>query len=177
MTWQKISSKQVYKNKWMEVTEDIVKNDSGKELNFGVVHKKPFALIIPWDGKFLTLVGQYRYPVDFFSWEFPMGHFEDHSSIEEAAKQELQEEAGLKAGKMQEIKDFYLGPGHHTQVCYMFLAIELEEVGQSLEDSEEGMQVKKVTVDEFREMVKEGIIKDGPTLSAFGILMALDLLK
>ena len=176
MTWKTKSSKSVYRNKWMEVTEDVVETEFGKEITYGVVRKKPFALIVPWDGKYLTLVKQFRYPVDFYSWEFPAGHFE-HDSIEETAREELEEEAGLKAEKIMEIGNFFLAPGHHSQTCYVFLATELTESSQNLEDQEEGMEVKKVTVKEFNQMIEKGEIKDGPSIAAFGMITTLDLLK
>ena len=176
MPWKTKSSKSFYKNHWMEVTEDVVENDSGKELTFGIVHKKPFALIIPWDGKYFTLVKQYRYSVGTFTLEFPAGHFE-HDSIEETAKKELEEETGLRAGKIEEIDTFFLAPGHHNQVCHVFLATELTEGMQELEEQEEGMKTIKVAFEELRIMIKNGEVKDGPTLAAFGILMNLNLLE
>jgi len=176
MPCKKLSSKQVYKNKWMEVSEDEVETESGKRLIFGVVHKEPFALIIPWDREKFTLVGQYRYPVESFSWEFPQGHFE-HNSIEETAKEELKEETGLKAEKIEEIGKLFLAPGHHSQICHAVLANGLGEGKREIEESEEGMEIKKVSVEEFKEMVKNGGIKDGPTIAAFGILNVLNLLK
>jgi ADP-ribose pyrophosphatase len=177
MAWKTKSSKSVYKNRWMEVTEDVVESDSGKEMIFGIIHKKPFALIVPWDGKYITLVGQYRYSVDYFSWEFPMGHFEEHASIAETAKEELEEETGLRAEKIEEVANFFLAPGHHDQVCHMFLATGLVEGQQKLEDAEAGMEVKKVTVEELRKMIKDGEIKDSPTIAAFGIIVAQNLLE
>jgi 8-oxo-dGDP phosphatase len=176
MAWKIKSSKSVYKNKWMEVTEDVVESEFGKEMTFGIVHKKPFALIIPWDGERFTLVGQYRYSVDFFSWEFPAGHFE-HDSIAETAQKELEEEAGLRAEKIEEITNFFLAPGHHTQICHVFLATGLIATKQNLEDAEEGMKVKKVTTEELKQMIKNGEMKDGPTIAAFGIAITLDFLK
>jgi ADP-ribose pyrophosphatase len=177
MKWKKISSKLVYKNKWMEITEDIIKSSSGKLANFGIVHKKPFALIIPWDGKCITLVGQYRYPVDYFSWEFPMGHAKEHASIIETAKEELEEETGLKAKKIKKVATFFLATGHHTQICNTFLATGLMKGQQKLDDSEEDMKVKKVTMKEFEKMIKNGKIKDGPTLAAFGLAKINNLFK
>lgn len=70
MSWKVKSSKEVYRNKWMWVTEDEVETDFGEKLTYGVVHKKPFTLIILWDGKKFTLVGQYRHAIKKFSWEF-----------------------------------------------------------------------------------------------------------
>lgn len=169
MPYQQLSSKEVYRNKWMWVTEDQVKTNSGKDLTFGVVHKLPFALIVPWDGERLTLVGQYRYMVDEYSWEFPQGHFE-HTNIEETAREELREETGLIAKNIYECGSFWMAPGAITQECKMFFATDLEQGERHLEMSEEGMQSKTVTLEEFWKMVAEGIIKDGPTLASMSIV-------
>ena len=168
MAWKIKSSKEVYKNKWMTVTEDEVITDFGEKLTYRVVHKKPYALIIPWDGKYFTLVGQYRHAIQKFSWEFPKGNFE-HNTIEETAKAELKEETGISAGSIKMIGHYYLGPGHHSQECRVFLAEVLTEGKQHLEKSEKGMKIMKVTSNELEEMIKTGKMEDGPTLAALSI--------
>ncbi|MFH1207840.1 MAG: NUDIX hydrolase [Patescibacteria group bacterium] len=175
MAWKKVSSKSVYKNKWMEITEDQVVTDYGKQLTYGVVHKEPFALIIPWDGRHVYLVGQYRYPVDEYSWEFPQGHGE-HSSVLETARIELEEETGLMAKTIKEVATFNLAPGHHSQKYYVFLATDLIQGKNNLEPSELGMKVKKVTFDELKRLIADNIITDSPTMAAYGIIMAKHLL-
>jgi 8-oxo-dGTP pyrophosphatase MutT (NUDIX family) len=170
MSWKTLSSKEVYKNKWMIVTEDEVETDSGKKLIYGIVHKRPFALIIPWDGKKFTLVGQYRHAIQKLSWEFPQGHFE-HNSIEETAKTELKEETGLSANSIKMIGHYYLGPGHHTQECKVFLAEGLTEGKSHFEEGEKesGMKIMKITPKKLEEMIKAGTMEDGPTLAALSI--------
>ncbi len=165
MSWQKLSSKQIYQSRFMTVTEDEVITDHGDQITFGVVHKIPGASIIPWDGQCFTLVGQYRYPVDFFSWEFPAGHFE-HTDMESTARAELEEEAGLLAGKIEKIGEFHLAPGHHTQVIHFFLATDLSEGEQKLETSEQGMQIKRVTHAQLNQMIMSGEVKDSLTIAA-----------
>ncbi len=159
----------------MEVFEEKLKTDFGKKLTFGVVRKKPFALIIPWDGRYLYLVGQYRYPVDSFSWEFPAGHLE-FGSMKDTAKKELKEEAGLIAKKIKELGYFFLAPGHNSQLGYVFLATELAKGKQELEAAEEGMKVKKVTLSQLGKMIASGKIKDGPTIAAYGIMIAKEII-
>lgn len=176
MVWKQLSSKSVYKNKWMEITEDQVETDFGKRLTYGVVHKEPYALIIPWDGTHLFLVGQYRYPVDEYSWEFPQGHFE-HENIVETARIELREETGLTAGKLQEVAVFNLAPGHHSQKCHIFLATDLNVGVNEPEESEEGMKLKRVTLDELQKLIAAGEVTDGPTIAAYGIITAKNLLR
>jgi ADP-ribose pyrophosphatase len=152
----------------MWVTEDEVKTDDGRQLVFGVVHKHPFALIIPWDGQRLTLVGQYRYMVNGYSWEFPQGHFE-HTHIEETAREELREETGLSANLIRQIGSFWVGPGAIDQECKLFVATGFEQGERHLEISEKGMECKAVTFEEFWSMVANGSIKDGPTLAALSL--------
>jgi len=165
MIWQKLSSKIYYKNRYMTVTEDELITDHGDQVTFGVVHKIPGVCIIPWDGQNFTIVGQYRYPVDLFSWEFPAGHFE-HKNMEGTARAELEEEAGLVADKIKKIGEFHLAPGHHTQIIHFFLATGLSAVKQNLEIAEKGMQIKKVTPKALNQMIINGDVKDSLTIAA-----------
>ncbi len=165
MTWKLVSSKPKYQNKFMIVTEDELVTDHGDSVKFGIVHKNPGVSIVPWDGSHFTLVGQYRYAVDYFSWEFPAGHLE-HDTLLAAANAELEEEAGLQAGKVEKIGEFHIAPGHNTQVISFYLATELRSSKQHLEVAEKGMQVKRVTHNELNQMIKSGEVKDSLTIAA-----------
>ncbi|AKM82884.1 hypothetical protein A2422_02840 [Candidatus Woesebacteria bacterium RIFOXYC1_FULL_31_51] len=167
MAWKVKSSKEVYKNPYMTVTEDEVTTDNGLNLTWGVVHKSEAVGIIPFDGEYFYLVGQYRYPINLYSWEFPQGHFENHKSIKEAAIHELEEEAGLISENIIEIGRFFLAPGHNTQEYHVYLATNLKVVGQKPDPDEEGMKVKKVNITEIKNMIKNSEIKDGPTITIF----------
>lgn len=171
MSWQKLSSKTIYTGRYMTVTEDEVVTDHGDHLTYGIVHKDPFAIIIPWDGERLLLVGQYRYAVDAFSWEFPMGHHEkEHVNILATAQTELKEETGIVAKHITEIGTFHLASGHHTQIGHVFIATDHAQGARQLEKSEEDMQLKWVTLSELNELIKTGIIKDGPTITSLKLL-------
>jgi 8-oxo-dGTP pyrophosphatase MutT (NUDIX family) len=165
MAWKKLSSKKVYENRYMEVYDEEVITDFGDKLSYGVVRKEPFVVIIPWDGEKVLLVGQYRYPVDYFSWEFPMGHAEN-LGIHDAALAELQQETGLIAGKIDEIGVFYPAPSHLTQTGHIFVATEHEVGKKALEPAEKGMENKWVTLPELKGMIEDGTIKDSPTITS-----------
>lgn len=154
-----------YQNRFMTVTEDELTTDHSQHVTFGIVRKEPAAVVIPWKGEKFTMIRQYRYAVDFVSWEFPAGHYE-HNTIKETAQAELQEEAGLKADQIKEIGLYHIAPGHMTQVCHIFLATGLHQVERKLEKSELGMEVGEFTLAEIKQMVKDGLIKDGLTLAA-----------
>ncbi len=163
--------KTVYANPWMTVREDQVEFPDGREGVFGVVDKPHFALIIPFDGTFLYLVKQYRYPIGQYSLEFPQGSHEIGPKMDasELAAAELKEETGCTAGKITELGFLYEAPGFSTQGYYIYLATELCEGEQQLEDSEQGMEVVKVTINQFWQMVTTASITDSPTIAAMGL--------
>lgn len=169
MTWKTLSRKEVYRNTWMHVTEDTVETDSGVTLTYGVVHKEPCVLIIPKEDERYTLVGQFRYPIRKFSWEFPQGHFIG-DSITTTAITELKEETGLTAGSLVEIGSFFIAPGTHNQQCHVFLAQTLTHGQPHRESGEQGMEIKNISMPEILDMIRIGEISDGPTLSALSLL-------
>lgn len=165
MTWQKLSSTVKYQNRYMRVTEDVFVTDKDEKVTYGIVRKEPFSIVIPWDGTKLLLVGQYRHSAEIFSWEFPAGHFE-HENMEATARAELEEEAGLLAGKIEKIGEFHLAPGHHTQIIHFYLATKLSVGKQDLETAEKGMQIKQATHEELNHMIISGEVKDSLTIAA-----------
>ena len=92
--WKTKSSQVVYENPWISVREDQVVNPSGNDGIYGVVSMKGFAIgIIPLDEQQNTwLVGQYRYALNLYSWEIPMGGGPRQLPMLESAKRELKEE-------------------------------------------------------------------------------------
>lgn len=156
----------MYRNRYMVVTEDELITDHGDTLTYGIVHKDPAVWVVPYDGEKILLVGQYRYPVDSFSWEISAGHAEEYS-LTEAAVRELREETGLSAQKLHEIGSFYVAPGHLNQVGHVYVATELMQGAQELEPGEKGMQMKWISVEEMNELIQKGEIQDGPTIASF----------
>lgn len=166
MAWQKLSSVEKYKNRYMAVTEDELITDHGDKVIYGIVRKEPFSVVVPWDGAKLLLVGQYRPSAEIYSWEFPMGHAETDEPLE-AAKRELLEETGLFAQDLTEIGRFYPALGTMNQKGYIYLARHWEQGQQHLDPAEIGMQQQWVSVEEFKALVADGTIADGPTITAY----------
>jgi len=166
-----MSSEIVYKNHWMQIREDQIKRRDGSLGIYGIVEKSDYALIVPRIENSLIMVEQYRYPVKGRYIEFPQGSWENEK-IEplDLAKAELKEETGYSARKIEHIGYVYQSYGHSNQGFNIYLALELEEGLQYLENEEQGLVVKIFTINEIEKMIVDGTIKDNASISAFGLL-------
>ena len=172
MTIETLSTREVYRNRWMTVREDSIRRQDGTHGLYGVVDKPDFALVIPYENGAFHLVEQYRHPVKGRFLEFPQGMWEDRTdaSPESVAAGELQEETGLVAGRMKSLGHVFNAPGYSTQGMHVFLAEELTAGPQRLSPEESDLVVTRVTVERFEALVREGRIKDGSSLAAYGLL-------
>ena len=73
----------------------------------------------------IWLVGQYRYPLDAYSWEIPEGGCPETESPEETARRELREETGLVAGRLELVATSHLSNSVSDELGYVFRATEL----------------------------------------------------
>jgi 8-oxo-dGTP pyrophosphatase MutT (NUDIX family) len=111
------------------------------------------------------LVGQYRFPLDQYSWELPEGGGPFNATPLESAKRELLEETGLKASKWIEIQRMHLSNSVTDELCIIYLAQDLQQFEPEPEDTEQ-LIIKKVHFDEVYEMVCNGDITDSVTVAA-----------
>lgn len=165
--WKKIHSKEIYNNPWITVIEDSVINPAGKEGIYGTVKFKNIAIgIIPIDEEGYTyLVGQYRYPLDEYSWEIPMGGGLLEVPVLDSAKRELKEETGLVASEWTELLKIHTSNSVTDEVGYVFIAKGLEQKAMEPEETEQ-LTVKKVKIEEAIDMALQNKITDSLSLAA-----------
>ncbi|TPW35111.1 NUDIX domain-containing protein [Oecophyllibacter saccharovorans] len=174
-----LGTRQVYRNPWTAVREDVFLRPDGRKGLYGTVERGTFSVIMPQhrDGR-ITLVRQFRYPVAKRLWEFPMGMWEERSDVDpaELALGELREETGLRAGRLIAAGMLYQGAGYSTQKGYVYLARDLERGDTARESSEADMTAHDVTLEQFERMIAEGEITCMVTLAAFALIRARGLL-
>ncbi|HEX9649007.1 MAG TPA: NUDIX hydrolase [Cyclobacteriaceae bacterium] len=168
--WKKISGSIVYENNWICVEDHKVINPSGNDGIYGKIHFKNVAVgIIPIDEENYTwLVGQYRYPLNQFSWEIPEGGGIIGGDYLEAAKRELKEETGLVAGNWKEIQRMHLSNSVSDEEAIIYLAENLTQEQAQLDETEYGLEVKRLPFSDVLSMVSTGEITD--SISVAGIL-------
>jgi ADP-ribose pyrophosphatase len=171
-----ISTREVYRNPWTSVREDVIERANGQRGIYGVVDKDPACIIIPLErtaeGEFVYLVEQFRYTVMGRFMEFPQGGWETAEIVPEAlARGELKEETGIEAATMTHLTDLQIAYGVMNQRHHVYLAEGLT-VGPPDPDPEEtDLSLHRVSVQEFEGMLLDGRVVDNCTAAAWGVYL------
>lgn len=188
--WTVLGSRPVYDNAWIHLREDKVLHPHGVEGVYGVVSFKNIAVgVVPLtsEGE-VVLVGQHRYPLDYYSWEIPEGGclhpsignvhattsaplpaIEKESAIRAAALRELSEETGYSAARLDYLGCFALSNSVTDEVAHLFIARDLTP-GEAQPEPTEILRVRTLPFTEACRMAEEGEINE--SLSVIALLRA-----
>jgi len=160
-TWQTLSSELVYESAWIAVNKHQTTNPAGKPAIYSVVNFKNLAIgIFPLDKDgFTWLVGQWRYPLNAYSWEIPEGGGPLGELPLKTAKRELKEETGIVASTFEEIMQLDLSNSATDEHAHVFLATNLSFEEAEPEESED-LKLKKIHLNDAFQMVLNGEITD-----------------
>ncbi|MGJ3235110.1 NUDIX domain-containing protein [Marivirga sp.] len=174
--WKLLNSKIKYDNPWIRVEEHDVINPTGGKGIYGKIHFRNIAVgVVPIDDDGNTwLVGQYRYPLDQYSWEIPEGGCPIGEQELEAAKRELKEETGLKAENWEELLRIHTSNSVSDERGVVFLAKNLTQGETDFEETED-LKIKKLPLSKAIQMVMDGEITDSISMAALLKLKVLML--
>lgn len=165
-----VSTREVYRNRWMRLHEDEILRSNGEKGLYGVVEKDPAAIIIPIDNGQIWLVEQFRYTIQDRAIELPQGGWETAiENPEELARGELREELGLDAATMVYLGQLWIAYGYARQEQHVFLATGLTESVKTPDAEEHDLIARCMPVEDFEEMMRTGVVRDGCTLAAWAL--------
>src|SRR5438132_1719192 len=164
-----IDSRKVFTGRVFDVTVDTVREADRTYLR-EVVHHPGSAVILPaFDDGTIGLVRQYRHPAVRYLLELPAGSLNDQEPPEIGAARELEEELGLVAGKLEKLSEFFVSPGFCEEKMWLYLATDLTETAQRLDD-DELIEVVRLPIDRALQMITDGEIEDAKTI--IGLMLA-----
>ncbi|MCW3078554.1 MAG: mismatch repair protein MutT [Bacteroidetes bacterium] len=166
-SWKTLKSEVKFETPWIKVTKHDVINPAGNPAQYGVVNFKNIAIgILPLDKEFNTwIVGQWRYPLEQYSWEIIEGGGPHGIDPVESAKRELKEETGIIAEKYTELCRLHTSNSVTDEYGIIYLAQSLHFSESEPEESED-LTVKKVSFNKAYEMVMNGEITDSISMIA-----------
>ncbi len=164
-----LNSRKVFDGSVFGVTVDTIQQG---ELIYqrDVVRHPGSAVIVPVfaDGT-VALVKQYRHPAVRYLLEIPAGTLDEGEKPEVGAARELEEELGVVAAKLEKLSEFFVSPGFCEEKMWIYLATELTETSQRL-DEDEVIEIVRLTLTEALEMISDGEIEDAKTI--IGLMLA-----
>jgi ADP-ribose pyrophosphatase len=166
---QILASKEIFRGRIFDVTIDTVR-EGDKTYQREVVHHPGSAVIVPaFEDGTVALVCQYRHPAVRYLLEVPAGTLNRGERPEEGAARELEEELGFVAGRLEKLAEFYVSPGFCEEKMWIYLATEMIETKQQLEE-DEIVDVIRLPFSEALEMISAGEIEDAKTI--IGLMLA-----
>ncbi len=172
--WQTLNSAVRYENPWLSIRHEDVVTPAGTPGIYGVVSFKNKAVgVVPIDAEGYTyLVGQYRYPLNEYSWEIPEGGSPVGTDPLESARRELREETGLVAQRWTKIARIHTSNSATDEEGFLYIAEELEQGDHEPEDTEQ-LHVRRLPLVEAVEMAMRSEITDALSVSALLIVARL----
>jgi ADP-ribose pyrophosphatase len=173
-SFRKIREEELLRAWLFKVHKVYVEDPNGAPFDrFVIRHPGAVAIVPLHDDGHVTLVRQYRAPVDAMVLEIPAGTCDRKESLEDTAHRELAEECGLAAASLEVLLGTWNTPGVSDQETWLYLATGLTEVEARPDGIEEGfMTIEKVHLDDIDALVADGTIKDESTV--LGLYMARD---
>ncbi len=168
--WTTLSTREIYKNPWMRLREDIAEMPNGKTTIYDVCEFGQCVGVLPFiDDDHVVMVRQYRYVFgENHRWEMPTGGWKPQETLEEAAQRELTEEVGYRAGSLQHISTFWTSKSICQELAHLYVGRALASLdpAEIVPDETEFLEVAVMPFAKVHEMVLSSEIRDGMTVIA-----------
>lgn len=168
--FRKLAEREHYRGPLIAVATATFADPDGGTFERDVVHHPGAVSVVPVldgpAGPEVLLVRQFRAPVAAELLEIPAGKRDVAGEPPEAtARRELEEEVGMRAGRLELLATFYNSPGFCDEYSHVFLATGLEPAAPVAHSVEERhMTVERVPLDAVFGMIAAGEIADAKTI-------------
>jgi ADP-ribose pyrophosphatase len=167
-----VASRVVHRGHYLTVRVDTIERADGSQAERDIVGHPGAVAIVALDGPDVVLVRQWRVAAGRDLLELPAGTLDvDPASArtedpEEAARRELEEETGLRAGTWRRLASFWTAPGFATERMHLYLATDLRPAldDRRRPEEDERLRVERVPLEEAIELVGRGEIADAKSI-------------
>ncbi len=167
MDYEKISEEDVFNGKRLNLKiERYYNKRDNKEVYREHIKAGNGVLIMPFlDDNTLIMIEEVRTPIGKSILAFPAGLIEKDEKPEEAAIRELEEETGFRAAEVEPMLYEYPVVGYSDEILYLFKAKKLTKTHRHLDPTED-IKVHKISIDELKQLYKNGEIHSSAELIA-----------
>ncbi len=156
--------KPVFAGRLVNLAVESVTLPNGVVAELEIVHHPGGAAVVALDDRNrVCLLWQYRYASGGWLWELPAGKLDPGETPESTALRELEEEAGIRAGRLERLGSMIPTPGYCNEVVHLFLARDLVQ-GPAAPEEHELFEVHWLPFEEALGQVYDGTIRDAKTM-------------
>jgi ADP-ribose pyrophosphatase len=158
-----LASRKVFTGNVFDVAADTIREDGSIYVREVVLHPGSAVIVPLFPDQTIALVRQYRHPARRYLLEVPAGALDKGETPEEGAARELEEELGFLPGKLEQLTEFFVSPGFCEEKMWVYLATDLIETAQRLDD-DEIVEVVRLPFSQALRMIGTGEIEDAKTI-------------
>jgi ADP-ribose pyrophosphatase len=177
-TFRKRAERPVHRGSLISVAVGTFVGPDGEEFERDLVHHPGAVSVVPvtGEGDTVILVRQYRAAIDRDLLEIPAGKRDvEGEAPDVTARRELEEEVGMRAGRLEKLAEFFNSPGFCDEHSWVYLALDLEPCkSQAASVEEQHMTIEHVALDDVPRLIAEGEITDAKTI--IGLCLARERL-
>ncbi len=163
---KQVSSRNVFDGVLLHVYKDEIELPNGNNAVREYIKHQGAVCVVPvTDEMEVIAVKQYRYPIGRVTIEIPAGKLDAGEEPLTAAKRELSEETGVECADIEYIGGLYPSVAYTDEIIHMYVAKNLV-FGQAHTDDDEFLNVVKIPLKDFVDMVMDGKIQDSKTMAA-----------
>jgi ADP-ribose pyrophosphatase len=157
-----LRTERIYDSPWCGLRRDFLRLDDGREQEHHVFEISDAVCVLPvrTDGR-IVMIGQFRHPHGKTHWEVPAGRINSGEAPEDAARRELREETGHRAGRLVPLPGFHPTNGISAHWSFLFAALDCEPEGALELDPCERLIVRTFAPTECAALLRAGQIEDG----------------
>ncbi len=148
LKWTQGKSKKLLDTCVFEVTSVDSCSAQGVRGDYIIMNARDWVIVIPRHDDNFLMVKQWRHGEKALSIEFPGGVIDRGEAAETAARRELEEETGFKAGKLTKLGSVNPNPALFSNHLHVFLAEDLISTGQQHLDEDEFINYFEMPINE-----------------------------
>jgi 8-oxo-dGTP pyrophosphatase MutT (NUDIX family) len=178
--FRRLAERELFRGELITVAEATVEAPDGTRYTREIVHHPGAVSVVPVIGhsEEVLLVRQYRAAVDRELLEIPAGKRDVAGEPpQETARRELLEEVGMRAGRLEQLAEFYNSPGFCDEYTHLYCATELSALAErrGVTAEEEAMSIERVPLAATADLIAAGELIDAKSI--VGLLLTQQLLE
>jgi ADP-ribose pyrophosphatase len=156
----------VYRGRTIQVSLEDAALPNGRTVPLEVVRHPGAAAAVPFaSADEVVLIRQFRYATGGSIYEVPAGKLDPGEDPAHCAARELEEETGLRAGRIERLGEIWTSPGFCDERIHLFAAFDLV-AGPARPADDEVIEVIPMPLERALELIFEGELTDAKSVVA-----------